>query len=125
MGESEQFVAMPKRVVESEFGAGPGPGRGRVKIDWSISASNVIAALVIIVALALFGMNMNSQLQDLTRDTAQMKAATMLNEARMTRMEQDIRSTRQDLRNFPLHRHVGNSRVDIYPIPRVLSEDEN
>lgn len=128
MAESEEFVAVPKRLMdrlEQELGSGSSSGRGRLRMDFSVSLGNLITLGVVLVVVILGADRLHTEMVAVSKSLAELKASSAVDSQKLTRLDTQFRGVRQDLRTFPLHKHIRDSRVEVYPSPNGGSGKES
>lgn len=117
MAEPLQYGAVPKPLIEGmeHLGSPPPPGSGRIRVDLSVNVWTLFSLIVLFVILGFAADRLHSQVEDLTRQVTQMAIQQDFANRRLMRLETHDIMLRQDLRGFPLHRHVDKNRLDMYP----------
>lgn len=125
MSEPLHYAAVPSPLVDGleQLGSAPPSGSGRMRLDMSVNVWTLFA-LFIVLGIGLVALDrLNAQVEIQGIELKTLSAQQSITNERLSRMETGQAVLRRDLRNFPLHRHINGSRVEIYPPDQRESEE--
>lgn len=116
MDEPMAFVGVPRPIVEGMARNDmPPPGGGRLRLDMSLNVWTLVALLFVLIVAGLLIDRLHTEQGIQGSQLKQMTEQQAITNRRLLNMETDGALLRQDLRSFPLHRHVGSSRLEVFP----------
>lgn len=122
---AEGFVGVPQRLLDGigDMGSAPPPGSGRIRFDMAVNVWTLISLGIILIIFGFALLRIHEQVGILTNQmgTVIRQQNSFAADMQMVRTKELL--MKRDLRNFPLHRHMGASRVEMYP-PREREVDE-
>jgi hypothetical protein len=126
MGEPLRYAAVPAPLIEGiqTMGRPPSNGGGRLRLDMSLNVWTLVAILAVMAFgfIALDRLNTRVEIQAI--ELKGLSDRQDITNKTVMRMETRQIILQRDLRLFPLHKHIGASRIEVYPSRQSESYDE-